>query len=82
MNATGPITALSLGGPVIGISAEETAAVEKVPGDILRGWELWKRKAMRQPATGFAWAVFGQPFGESAMTIMPTCGYYRNASPA
>ena len=46
VNAKLLITALGLGGPVTYISAEETAAVEKNPGDIARGWELWKRQAL------------------------------------
>jgi hypothetical protein len=42
------IIALGLGGPVNYISAEESAAGEKTPGDAARGWELWKRKALGQ----------------------------------
>ena len=45
VNAKLLLAALSLGGPVNYISDEETAAVEKTPGDIMRGWELWKREA-------------------------------------
>ena len=48
VNAKLLITALGLGGPVNYISAEEGAAVEKTPGDVTRGWELWKRQAMGQ----------------------------------
>ena len=48
VNAKLLITALGLGGPVNYISAEEGAAVEKMPGDVARGWELWKRKALGQ----------------------------------
>ena len=46
VNAKLLITALALGGPVNYISAAETAAVEKTPGDVQRGWDLWKRQAM------------------------------------
>lgn len=45
VNAKLLLAALSLGGPVNYITDEETAAVEKTPGDIMRGWELWKREA-------------------------------------
>ena len=48
VNAKLLITALALGGPVNYISAEEGAAVEKTPGDVTRGWDLWKRKALGQ----------------------------------
>jgi HCOMODA/2-hydroxy-3-carboxy-muconic semialdehyde decarboxylase len=48
VNAKLLITALGLGGPINYISAEEGAAVEKMPGDVARGWELWKRKALGQ----------------------------------
>jgi HCOMODA/2-hydroxy-3-carboxy-muconic semialdehyde decarboxylase len=48
VNAKLLITALGLGGPVNYISDEESAAVEKTPGDIQRGWDLWKRKALGQ----------------------------------
>jgi ribulose-5-phosphate 4-epimerase/fuculose-1-phosphate aldolase len=48
VNAKLLLTALGLGGPVTYISPEEGAAVEKTPGDIMRGWELWKRKALGQ----------------------------------
>jgi HCOMODA/2-hydroxy-3-carboxy-muconic semialdehyde decarboxylase len=45
VNAKLLLSALALGGPVTYITEEETAAVEKTPGDIMRGWELWKRQA-------------------------------------
>ena len=45
VNAKLLLQALSLGGPVTYVSDAETAAVEKTPGDIMRGWELWKREA-------------------------------------
>ena len=45
VNAKLLLAALSLGGPVTYVSDEETAAVEKTPGDVMRGWELWKREA-------------------------------------
>jgi ribulose-5-phosphate 4-epimerase/fuculose-1-phosphate aldolase len=48
VNAKLLLSALALGGPVNYISAEETAAVEKTPGDVQRGWDLWKRKALGQ----------------------------------
>jgi ribulose-5-phosphate 4-epimerase/fuculose-1-phosphate aldolase len=48
VNAKLLITALALGGPINYISAEEAAAVEKTPGDVQRGWDLWKRKALGQ----------------------------------
>jgi HCOMODA/2-hydroxy-3-carboxy-muconic semialdehyde decarboxylase len=48
MNARLQLSALSLGGPITYISPEEGAAVEKMPGDVARGWELWKRKALGQ----------------------------------
>jgi HCOMODA/2-hydroxy-3-carboxy-muconic semialdehyde decarboxylase len=48
VNANMLLAALSLGGPVTYISAEEGAAVEKNPGDTARGWDLWKRKALGQ----------------------------------
>jgi HCOMODA/2-hydroxy-3-carboxy-muconic semialdehyde decarboxylase len=46
VNAKMLLAALSLGGPVNYISEAETAAVEQMPGDSARGWELWKRKAL------------------------------------
>lgn len=48
VNAKMQLAALSLGGPVNYVSAEEGAAVDKNPGDTARGWELWKRKALGQ----------------------------------
>ena len=48
VNAKILLSALALGGPVTYVSDEETDAVEKTPGDIARGWELWKRQAMGQ----------------------------------
>ena len=48
VNAKILLSALALGGPVTYVSDDETAAVEKTPGDIARGWELWKRQAMEQ----------------------------------
>ena len=45
VNAKLLLAALSLGGPVTYVSEEETAAVEKTPGDVQRGWDLWKREA-------------------------------------
>jgi HCOMODA/2-hydroxy-3-carboxy-muconic semialdehyde decarboxylase len=48
VNAKLLLSALALGGPVTYVSEEETAAVEKTPGDIMRGWELWKRQAMER----------------------------------
>src|SRR5688572_10895322 len=48
VNAKILLSALGLGGPVTYVSDDETAAVEKTPGDIARGWELWKRQAMEQ----------------------------------
>lgn len=48
VNARLLLAALSLGGPVTYISPEEGAAVEKMPGDTQRGWDLWKRKALGQ----------------------------------
>ena len=46
VNAKLLLAALALGGPVTYISPEEGAAVDKNPGDVMRGWELWKRKAL------------------------------------
>lgn len=46
VNAKLLLAALALGGPVTYISEEEGAAVDKNPGDVMRGWELWKRKAL------------------------------------
>jgi HCOMODA/2-hydroxy-3-carboxy-muconic semialdehyde decarboxylase len=46
VNAKLLLAALGLGGPVTYISPEEGAAVDKNPGDVMRGWELWKRKAL------------------------------------
>ena len=48
VNAKMLLAALTLGGPVTYISDEEGAAVDKNPGDIQRGWDLWKRKALGQ----------------------------------
>jgi HCOMODA/2-hydroxy-3-carboxy-muconic semialdehyde decarboxylase len=48
VNAKMLLAALALGGPVNYISAEEGAAVDKNPGDVQRGWDLWKRKALGQ----------------------------------
>jgi HCOMODA/2-hydroxy-3-carboxy-muconic semialdehyde decarboxylase len=48
VNAKMLLAALSLGGPINYISTEEGLAVEKTPGDVARGWELWKRKALGQ----------------------------------
>ena len=48
VNAKLQLAALSLGGPVTYISPEEGMAVEKMPGDTQRGWDLWKRKAYGQ----------------------------------
>jgi HCOMODA/2-hydroxy-3-carboxy-muconic semialdehyde decarboxylase len=45
VNAKVLLSALALGGPVTYVSQAETDAVEKTPGDIMRGWELWKREA-------------------------------------
>ena len=46
VNAKMLLAALSLGGPVNYISDAEAAAVEKMPGDLTRGWELLKRQAL------------------------------------
>ena len=46
VNAKLLLAALELGGPVTYIPPEEGAAVDKTPGDVMRGWELWKRKAL------------------------------------
>ena len=48
VNAKLLLAALSLGGPITYISPEEGMAVEKMPGDTQRGWDLWKRKAYGQ----------------------------------
>jgi HCOMODA/2-hydroxy-3-carboxy-muconic semialdehyde decarboxylase len=48
VNAKMQIIAMGLGGPVTYISSEEGMAVEKMPGDTQRGWDLWKRKALGQ----------------------------------
>ena len=48
VNAKMLLAALELGGPVTYISPEEGAAVDKNPGDVMRGWDLWKRKALGQ----------------------------------
>ena len=48
VNAKMLLSALELGGPVTYISPEEGAAVDKNPGDVMRGWDLWKRKALGQ----------------------------------
>jgi HCOMODA/2-hydroxy-3-carboxy-muconic semialdehyde decarboxylase len=46
-NARMQTAAMIMGaGNVNYITAEEGAARDKAPGDINRGWELWKRKAM------------------------------------
>jgi HCOMODA/2-hydroxy-3-carboxy-muconic semialdehyde decarboxylase len=38
--------ALSLGGPITYISAEEGALRDQAGGDESRAWDLWKAKAM------------------------------------
>jgi hypothetical protein len=38
--------ALSLGGPINYISAEEAAARAKAPSDFARAWALWKKQAL------------------------------------
>ena len=48
VNAKLLLSALALGGPVTYISPEEGASVDKNPGDVMRGWDLWKRKALGQ----------------------------------
>jgi HCOMODA/2-hydroxy-3-carboxy-muconic semialdehyde decarboxylase len=48
VNAKLLLQALQLGGPVNYITPEETEAVEKTPGDVQRGWELWKQKALEK----------------------------------
>jgi HCOMODA/2-hydroxy-3-carboxy-muconic semialdehyde decarboxylase len=48
VNAKLLLAALGLGGPVTYISPEEGAAVDKNPGDVMRGWDLWKRKALAE----------------------------------
>ena len=45
-NARMQTIAMGMGGPITYITAEEGAARDKAPGDIARGWELWKRKAL------------------------------------
>lgn len=48
VNAKLLTAALSLGGAVAYVSPEEGSAVDKMPGDTQRGWDLWKRKALGQ----------------------------------
>ena len=45
VNARAQATAISLGGPINYISAEEGAARDKTVGAFGREWELWKKKA-------------------------------------
>ena len=45
-NARMQLAAMQMGGNVKYITAEEGEARDKAPGDIARGWELWKRKAL------------------------------------
>lgn len=47
-NARMQAVALSLGGPVNYISAEEGAVRDKNPGDPARSWELWKAHVMKK----------------------------------
>lgn len=46
VNARLQTAAMSLGGPITYISAEEGKSRDANPGDPNRGWELWKRKAL------------------------------------
>ena len=48
VNAKLLLAALELGGPVTYVSPEEGAAVDRTPGDVMRGWDLWKRKALAE----------------------------------
>jgi HCOMODA/2-hydroxy-3-carboxy-muconic semialdehyde decarboxylase len=46
-NARMQLAAMQMGGGQVNyITAEEGLARDKAPGDVQRGWELWKRKAM------------------------------------
>jgi len=46
-NARMQMAAMQMGGGQVNyITAEEGLARDKAPGDVQRGWELWKRKAM------------------------------------
>ena len=46
VNARMQSIAISLGGPINYISAEEGAAMGRTPADAGRAWDLWKKKAM------------------------------------
>lgn len=46
VNARLQTIAISLGGPINYISAEEAAARAKAPSDPARAWELWKKQAL------------------------------------
>jgi ribulose-5-phosphate 4-epimerase/fuculose-1-phosphate aldolase len=48
VNARLQTIALSLGGPINYISAEEAAARAAGPGDFGRAWDLWKKRALDQ----------------------------------
>jgi HCOMODA/2-hydroxy-3-carboxy-muconic semialdehyde decarboxylase len=48
VNARLLLAALGLGGPVTYVSDEEGAAVDRTPGDVQRGWDLWKQRALGQ----------------------------------
>jgi len=46
VNARMQAIAISLGGPINYISAEEGAAMGRTPADAGRAWDLWKKKAL------------------------------------
>ena len=46
VNARLQLAAVQLGGPITFNTPEEGAAWDKNPGDVNRGWEAWKKKAM------------------------------------
>jgi HCOMODA/2-hydroxy-3-carboxy-muconic semialdehyde decarboxylase len=46
VNAQLQISAMQLGGPITFITPEEGAAWDKNPGDVNRGWQAWRKKAL------------------------------------
>jgi ribulose-5-phosphate 4-epimerase/fuculose-1-phosphate aldolase len=46
VNARLQLAAMQLGGPITFITAEEGEALDKNPGDLNRGWQAWKKKAL------------------------------------
>jgi len=46
VNARLQLAAMQLGGPINFITAEEGEALDKNPGDLNRGWQAWKKKAL------------------------------------